>query len=274
MITIENFHQCLLTKNDCYIRNTNERKLPTNQQDSRYRNYYQGPTKIVVHSTGANNPYISRYVQPNDGLLGENKYGNSWNNSGLDVCVNAFIGKVTDGSVAVYQTLPWDYRPWGVGSGSKGSYNDCAIQFEICEDKLVDANYAKECYERAAQLCAYLCDEYDIPVAGIVSHKEAHEQGYGSNHGDPEHWWRKFGLSMSNFRARVQEILDSKKEVENMTDNLTRYNTINEMPDYAKSTIEKLVNKGYLKGDGNGFDLSLDMVRMFVILDRAGMFGA
>lgn len=262
-----------MTKNDCYIRNTKEKNLAPSQQDSRYKKYYQGPTKIVVHSTGANNPQISRYVQPNDGFLGENKYGNSWNNPGLDACVNAFIGKVADGSVAVYQTLPWDYRPWGVGSGSKGSYNDCAIQFEICEDNLTDANYAKECYERAAHLCAYLCNEYGISVTGIVSHKEAHEQGYGSNHGDPEHWWRKFGLSMSNFRARVQEILDSEKEVENMENNITRYNTISEMPDYAKSTVEKLVKKEYLKGDGNGFDLSLDMVRMFVILDRAGMFG-
>ena len=28
---------------------------------------------IMVHSTGANNPSLKRYVGPNDGLLGENK---------------------------------------------------------------------------------------------------------------------------------------------------------------------------------------------------------
>lgn len=266
-ITVKNFHQCMLTKNDCYIRNSNEKKLSSSQQDYRYRNYYKGPTKIVVHSTGANNPTLRRYVQPNDGILGENEYGNSWNNPGLDVCVNAFIGKVYDGSVCVYQTLPWDYRPWGVGSGLKGSYNDCAIQFEICEDDLTNRTYVKECYERAAELCAYLCDKYNIPVSGIVSHKEAYKQGYGSNHGDPEHWWSKFGLTMNGFRARVQEILNNKEEEE------MRYNTIEEMPNYAVTTIKKLVQKGYLKGNDNGFDLSLDMVRMLVILDRAGMFG-
>ena len=37
------------------------------------------PSGIVVHSTGANNPYIKRYVGPDDGILGVNKYGNHWN---------------------------------------------------------------------------------------------------------------------------------------------------------------------------------------------------
>lgn len=64
---------------------------------------------------------------------------------------------------------------------------------------------------------------------------------------------------------------NTKEEEEMITE--TRYNTIEEMPSYATATIDKLVRKGYLKGDGKGLDLSLDMVRMLVILDRAGMFG-
>ena len=49
---------------------------------------------IMVHSTGANNPNLRRYVGPNDGLLGENQYGNHWNTyhpGGREVCVHAFI---------------------------------------------------------------------------------------------------------------------------------------------------------------------------------------
>ena len=34
---------------------------------------------IMVHSTGVNNPYLKRYVQPNDGKLGKNQNGNHWN---------------------------------------------------------------------------------------------------------------------------------------------------------------------------------------------------
>lgn len=51
-----------------------------------------------------------------------------------------------------------------------------------------------------------------------------------------------------------------------------RYNTIAEVPSWAKNAVQKLVGKGYLGGDGTGLDLSHDMVRLLVILDRAGAF--
>ena len=49
-----------------------------------------------------------------------------------------------------------------------------------------------------------------------------------------------------------------------------RYNTIEEVPDYAKATIRKLIDAGALQGDGNGLNLSEDMIRILVILDRMG----
>ena len=52
-----------------------------------------------------------------------------------------------------------------------------------------------------------------------------------------------------------------------------RYNTVAECPEWARKTIQKLIDKGYLSGDGKGLDLSHDMVRMLVINDRAGMYG-
>ena len=69
------------------------------------------PKGIMVHSTGANNPNLKRYVGPDDGLLGKNQYGNHWNTAtpgGRQICVHAFIGKLADGSIATYQTLPWN----------------------------------------------------------------------------------------------------------------------------------------------------------------------
>ena len=53
-----------------------------------------------------------------------------------------------------------------------------------------------------------------------------------------------------------------------------RYNTVAECPEWARKTIQKLIDKGILAGDGKGLDLSHDMVRMLVINDRAGMYGA
>ena len=51
-----------------------------------------------------------------------------------------------------------------------------------------------------------------------------------------------------------------------------RYNEISEMPDWAKATIQKLVDKRYLLGDGTGLNLSEDMIRVFVVNDKAGLY--
>ena len=161
----------------------------------------------MVHSTGANNAYIKRYVGPDDGILGANQYGNHWNKSNATKCVHAFIGKVADGSVKVYQTLPWDHRCWGVGSGNKGSYNSTHIQFEICEDGLTNEEYYNQAFTLAKELCAFLCALYGISTDNIVGHYEAAAAGYGSNHGDPKNWQKKFGGSMAQFRADVKAML-------------------------------------------------------------------
>ena len=109
------------------------------------------PKGIMVHSTGANNPNLKRYVGPDDGLLGENPYGNHWNQNtpdGRQVCPHAFIGRLADGSIAAYQTLPWNMRGWHCG----GSGNDTHIGIEICEDGLTDDTYFRPYYKEAAAI--------------------------------------------------------------------------------------------------------------------------
>ena len=84
-----NLHKLIFTNNACYRAG---RRIT--------------PKGIMVHSTGANNPWLKRYVGPDDGLLGKNQYNNHWNQPmDREVCVHAFIGKLADGTVATYQTL-------------------------------------------------------------------------------------------------------------------------------------------------------------------------
>ena len=177
------------------------------------------PQGIVVHSTGANNPNLKRYVDAVD-EVGVNQYGNHWNTAtpgGREVCVHAFIGYDKSGQVRVAEILPLNICCWGVGKGKNGSYNTnpAYIQFEICEDGLKDKTYYKKAFSVAAEYCAQLCREHNISIDNIVGHCEAYKKGYGSNHGDPEHWMKKFGETMDDFRKRVSEILktnEGKKE--------------------------------------------------------------
>lgn len=184
-----NLHQLILTENACYKAG---KKIT--------------PKGIMVHSTGANNPNLKRYVGPDDGLLGVNKYGNHWNTyypAGREVCVHAFIGLLADGTVATYQTLPWDHRGWHAG----GSANNTHIGFEICEDGLGDPVYFRAVYQEAVELCAHLCQRYNLTAADILCHSEGHKKGIASNHGDVLHWFPKHGKSMDDFRAAVQKLL-------------------------------------------------------------------
>lgn len=267
-----NLHTLIFTDNDCY-------KVGRTIT----------PKGIMVHSTGANNPWLRRYVGPDDGLLGVNKNGNHWNTSlpgGAQVCVHGFIGLLADGSVATYQTLPWNYRGWHAG----GKANDSYIGFEICEDALSDSSYFAAVYKEAVELCVYLCKQFNLTENDIICHSEGYKKGIASNHSDVMHWFPKHGKSMDAFRADVKKLLNTnqedeemeqlKKEVAELKKELaelktpTVYNYIDDaMPDWAKPTVTKLVTRGHLKGDESGkLNLSVDMLRMLVINDRAGMY--
>lgn len=169
------------------------------------------PKGVMVHSTGANNPRVCRYVPGND-VLGHNTGGNHWNRSGLSKCVHAFVGKFADGTVGTVQTLPWNWRGWHAG----GAANSTHIGFEICEDGLEDSSYFEAAYQEAVELTAMLCRTYCLAPEGdgvIICHSEGYRRGIASNHGDVMHWFPKHGKTMDEFRADVARKLEGGKEV-------------------------------------------------------------
>ena len=186
-----NLKQCYLIENACY---KTGRKLNI-----------QG---LMLHSTGANNPNISRYVPL------EVTKSNNWNTNtpgGREVCVHGFIGQLEDGSIASVQTLPWDMQGWHCG----GKGNQTHIGVEICEDVLNDADYFNKVYNEAVELFAYLCKKFNLnPLTQII----CHDRGIASNHADVMHWFPRFGKSMDTFRndvnAKVKEESTPQQEPE------------------------------------------------------------
>lgn len=192
------------TNADCYTKGTKQTSIG-----------------VQVHSTGANNPYLKRYVQPDDGRLGRNTSGNSHNRKGLDVCASAYIGKLADGTVAVYQTLPWNYRCWLSGKGVNGNANRLGyIGFEICEDsKNNEAYFRAAVMEAAVNLVAHLCTLFGTTprtviksytqgdALAVMDHRELHSRGLASNHADIRHWASKYGVTMDDFRAAVEQAM-------------------------------------------------------------------
>ncbi len=131
--------------------------------------------------------------------------------------------------------MPWDYRPWGCGSGSKGSCNSGWMQFEICEDNLTNKEYFDAAYKEACEITAYYCKMYNIDPKGTVVHEgvtvptilchyDSYKLGLGSNHGDVDHWFKKHGKTMDNVREDVAKLLaeDSKADTEQKTESQTQ----------------------------------------------------
>ena len=186
--------QQLLTKNDCY-------KAGRTIQ-------VKG---VMVHSTGANNPKVCRYV-PGDAEMGLNTADNHWDRPDLTKCVHAFVGKFADGGVGTVQTLPWSHRGWHAG----GAANNTHIGFEICEDGLENPVYFAQVYQEAAELTAMLCRQYGLdPLADgvVICHQEGFRRGVASNHADVLHWFPKMGKPMDDFRAEAARLMKGEDDV-------------------------------------------------------------
>ena len=279
-----NLLTCMLTENRCYT--TAQAVIPCG---------------VMIHSTGANNPMLRRYVQPSKDdhdyerlmdLLGKNCYDNDWNcprPGGSNVCVHGFIGKLADGTVACVQTLPWDIVGWHSGYANKYSTTNANklgyIGFEICEDDLTDPVYFSEVYRAAVGLTAYLCRLYGFDPQGknqygypfVTCHREGYDLGIAYCHADVLHWFPRYGKDMDDFRADVAAAMEETEEEECEV----RYKKLTDIPDRwnFRKIIDMLMTAGIISGDGSDatgnadvIDLSQDMVRLIVFDYRAGVY--
>ena len=206
-----------------------------------------------------------------------------WNMSGVGACVHAFIGRLADGSIASYQTLPWNWRGWHCGSGRSGSANNTHISFEICEDGLDDREYFDAVYREAVELTAHLCELYGLdPLEDgvVICHSEGYRRGVASNHGDVMHWFPKFGKNMDGFRADVSRELKGDEDdmtQEQFNQMMAEYErTKNPVPDntpadWEAPAVQWAIDNGLLAGDGAGnlmLHSNMTRAQFFVILKK------
>lgn len=228
------------------------------------------PQGIMLHSIGC--------PQPNAAVMAQSY--NVYRPNGQSVCVHAFVQR--DGKV--YQTLPWTVQAWHCGGSANGTH----IGIEMTEPASIvytghgaewrDLNpaatetHVRGTYTAAVPLFAQLCDQFDLdPLADgvIISHAEGRMRGVASPHADPAHLWNAFGLTMDMFRRDVYNAMHCINNDNDEEEDVMRYNSINEVPDWARGTIKEMMDEGLIAGTGGGnLDLSTDMVRMFYVMKR------
>lgn len=216
------------------------------------------PQGIMLHSVGTPQPSARALVRS----------FNQYQPGGQSVCVHAFAQ--ADGTV--YQTLPWEMRGWHCG----GSANSTHIGVEMTEPSagMTYAEAAEQIagtYHTAVELFAALSKQYGLDPAQdgvIIGHAEGHRRGVASNHADPELLWRTYdmGYTMDGFRADVAEAM-AAKNTDKEDDDMTRYNTIDDVPGWARGTVKEMMDAGLIAGTGGGkLGLSDDMLRMLYIM--------
>lgn len=213
---------CMMTQSTCYKGTT-----------------VATPVGILWHDTAGGNPELRRYVQPDDNdpkkqeliaKIGKNAYNNDWNHADVAAGLNCWVGKLANGEVTTVQTMPWNYRPWGCGSGAKGSCNGTTggkmwIQFEICDDGYNNGTkaYFEKAYKEACELTAYLCKKFNIDPKGtvqyngvtvptILCHWDSYKLGLGSGHSDIYTWFGKFDKDMTDVRNDVAALLKAAEK--------------------------------------------------------------
>ena len=249
------------------------------------------PIGIVVHETAT------------PGATAEREY-QYFNSADRGASAHAFV----DGE-DVIQTIPYDEVAWHAGPTANSRY----IGIELCRPSGHDPEKFGRVWNNAVSLFADLFREHgfgevkvlrskispgrvcasksrEVTVDNLLSHAEVSSRWRESDHTDPVGYFAEYGKTVNEFRDAVQNELNGGAEVAAINDLVTRmdeleqrinrlenpmiYNYIDQnMPEWARETVQKLVDKGYLKGNDQGeLGLTDEMLKLFVINDRAGLY--
>lgn len=231
-------------------------------QNPLYQQYTRIPVrKLVLHSVGCPQPSAAVFAR-------------QWQTA------RYFAHAVLQADGTVYQVAPWDCRLMHVGAANAYSIGvemtepDCIRYIGgatfVCSDWERAIAQVPGTYNTAVELFAWLCTQFGLdPRSDIISHAEASAMGIGTDHADPEHLWRQLGMgyTMDGFRADVAEAMDAKNTDTDEEDNMARYDSIDDVPGWARSTIKEMMDAGLIAGTGGGrLGLSDDMLRMLYIM--------
>ena len=215
---------------------------------------------IVIHHTGS--PDMDASAEQIHGW----HLGNGWAGIGYHYVIRK------DG------TIERGRPEWAIGSHAYGE-NSHTIGIHLSGD-FSAVEPTTEQIDRCGALVADICERYGIPFdrAHIVGHGELMSTDCP---GDNLQALLDDGTIVGkaifyyNQSHGIEDMSEAPQEQDGSKQagrGAERFNTVNAVPDWAKPTVEKMIGKGLLQGNGESLDLSLDMLRAFVINDRAGLY--
>ena len=238
------------------------------------RNYYSYSScyvqYIVIHYTG----------NIKDTALANAKYFNS---GYVGASAHYFVDENS-----CYQSVPLNNAAWAVGGTSVYKHSDCRNKNSISIEMCTSGGYtvAKQTINNTAYLCAKLCNLLGITAENVDKYVLRHYDVWDKS--CPAQWasanssgWTEFkkqvknilngneGLTLTQYEELKQEISTLqtenavlKAEVDNLKNPMI-YNYIDDnMPSWAHEAVQWCIDKGIIKGTGDG--LGLDDTKLWV----------
>ena len=221
----------------------------------------QVPAHQSNYTKGRKQPiqYIVVHYTANNGDSAEGN-GNYFAQTNKKTSEHYFVDENT-----IVQSVFDENTAWHCGAKSyrhEKCRNDNSIGVEMCSEKDSNGKYYinEQTQNTAIKLIRVLMKKYNIPLENVLRHYDVTGK-----------------LCPEPFIRNQVQWLDFKKKLsENKKEGGTEmiYNYIDEnMPDWAKPTVQKLIAKGALKGNEKGeLLLTGTMLRLFVIHDRMGVY--
>ncbi len=207
-------------------------------------NYTKGRTQSIQ--------YIVMHYTANDGDTAQNN-ATYFANNAVGASAHYFVDET-----GVVQSVDDTDTAWHCGATSyvhPTCRNANAMGIEMCSRKDGDGNYymLEETVANALALTKTLMETHGISAGNVLRHYDV----TGKSCPAP---WVTHAVQWTKFKHQLEE------------EDMTYYQQLADVPDWGQATVQKLMDKGLLNGDGDGLNLEHNMLRGLVINDRAGLY--
>lgn len=199
--------------------------------------------------------YIVMHYTANNGDTAKNNCDYYHRVGGLQASAHYFVDEY-----GVMQSVLEGDTAWHCGARAywhPECRNANSIGIEMCSRKRADGSYyiKPETVANAAALAKDIMQRYGIDTDHVLRHYDVTGKHCPMPWvDDPAQW------------AAFKDMLTPEHQNEEEDENMVKYKTIDDVPEWYRSEVQELMDAGALKGTGNGaIDISEDVVRGAII---------
>lgn len=186
-----------------------------------------------------------------------------------------------DGSII--QVIPENEVAFHVGANSYtatadritggSNPNNYLVGIECCIPSVENCKPSPVQRRELAAFCADFLGRYGFTTNDLYLHQDITGKWCHKWFCDHPEDWAAFKQEVKQ-KMEGEDDMTKQEVIEIIKEQAEKpYDTVAEVPDWGKATVEKLIRKKYLQGENGGLGLTNDLLRTLVINDRAGIYG-